>query len=149
MDPVTSLIVPAFVGGAVVALALALVHRRPRSADALPEAAQSVGTDMINMAHIRVAGVGGFGFVMLALWIGVVTPGLRGPLAIGAISGAVLAVALILWRRKTGPMTSSGQRPGANTTLSIEPVEPAAGAAEEDRTDTRRVKLAPASSGLR
>jgi len=127
----------------LVAIALAFVHRRSQTADTpLPEAPQSGGTDMINMAHIKVAGVGGLGFVMIALWIGIVTPGVRGPLLIGAVSGVILAVALILWRRRTGPMTSSGQRPGANTTLSIEPPEPSARQADDDRADARQLQVA-------
>jgi peptidoglycan/LPS O-acetylase OafA/YrhL len=146
MDPIASLIVPALVGGAVMAMCLAFVHRRARR-DETPAVAISepIGTDMINMAHIRVAGVGGLGFVILALWIGIVTPGVRGPLAIGAALGAVMAVALILWRRRTGPMTSSGQRPGANTTLSIEPIEPHAESSDDDRARVQRLKLVGAS----
>ena len=41
-------------------------------------------------------------------------------LLLGFGLGVVLAVSLILRRRKAGPMPSSGRRAGANSTLSIE-----------------------------
>jgi len=43
----------------------------------------------------------------------------------------VFAVVLILQRRRIGPLPSSGGRPGANTTLSIEMGE---SAASDDQT---------------
>jgi len=121
MDPITLLIVPGFVGGALVALCLVRAHRRSTQADrALAHDGDGVMTDAINMAHIRVAGVGGLGLVAMALLVAVFVPSIGASLALGAALGTVFAVVLIVWRRRTGPMASSGRRPGAKTMLSIE-----------------------------
>jgi hypothetical protein len=57
-------------------------------------------------------------------------PSIGVSLATGAVLGVVFAVVLILRRRRTGPLPSSGRRPGANTTLSIGMGE----AASDDQT---------------
>ncbi|MEO8484677.1 MAG: hypothetical protein ABI634_20915 [Acidobacteriota bacterium] len=142
MDPVMSLIVPGFVGGVLVALWFVGAHRRSRKAG--PALAHDDGemiTDAINISHIRVAGVGGLGLVVMALVVAVFVPSIGVSLAIGAASGSIFAVVLILWRRRVGPMESSGRRPGANTTLSIETVESPAEHPVDDKTHSQRSGL--------
>jgi len=80
-----------------------------------------------NISHIRVAGVGGLGLVAMALFVAAYVPGIRVSLIVALVSGVLLAVGLILWRR-SGPLPSSGQRPGASTVLALEsdPVDPPA-----------------------
>jgi hypothetical protein len=135
MDPITVLIVPAFVGGVFVALFLVRAHRRSRNVDeALVHDADGMITDAINMAHIRVAGVGGLGLVAMALLVAVFVPSIGVSLALGAALGTVFAVVLIVWRRRTGPMTSSGKRPGAKTMLSIETSDSSATQADLPRS---------------
>lgn len=81
--------------------------------------------DVINIASIRVAGIGGLGLVAMALALAWSIPRIGQSLALGAVLGVGLAAVLILWRRRLGPMPTSGGRSGANTTLSIdEPVSP-------------------------
>jgi hypothetical protein len=77
-------------------------------------------TNVINIASVRVAGIGGLGLVAMALIVAVFVPSIGGSLAIASVLGTILAAGLILWRRRTGPMPSSGRRPGANTVLSID-----------------------------
>jgi hypothetical protein len=77
-------------------------------------------TNVINISSVRVAGIGGLGLVAMALLVAVFVPSIGVSQAIAAALGVLLAVGLILWRRRTGPMPSSGRRSGANTTLSIE-----------------------------
>jgi hypothetical protein len=72
------------------------------------------------MAHIKVAGAGGFGLVIVALATGLDVPEIGQTVLLGFTLGAVLAVGLIAWRRRRGPMPSSGGQMGANTMLSID-----------------------------
>src|SRR6478752_4376327 len=116
----------AFVGGLVVALLLALFHHRsPQAREPLPRRDDAPLVDAINIAHIRVTGIAGLGFVLLALAVALYIPSIGVSLATGAVLGIVFAVVLIFRRRRSGPLPSSGGRPGANTTLSIEIGEPA------------------------
>ncbi len=125
MDPVMVVLVPGFLGGLVFAL---IAIRRPRKFDsrARPDVFVEgrLSTDVINMARIRVAGVGGLGLVAMAVVVALFVPEIRRPVTAGLVLGALFGSILILRRRKAGPMASSGQRPGANTMLSIDVTEP-------------------------
>lgn len=136
MDPVVMIIVPGFVGGLVIALLIARLNRRP---DAPPYSSrdQPPPTDVINMARIRVAGIGGLGFVAMAIVVALAIPRIGGTLAAGLVLGALFAIILIGWRRRTGPMPSSGRRPGANTALSIDTASPEGPHDGQDSTDVR------------
>jgi hypothetical protein len=62
VDPVTLVLVPGVLGGLLMAWLIARVQRRsstPVSTDAFSRKGRS--SDVINMAHIRVAGIGGRG----------------------------------------------------------------------------------------
>jgi hypothetical protein len=150
MDPIALVAIPGIVGGAVIALLLFRLgkssagHELP--ADAFRR--QPLSTDIINMAHIRVAGLGGLGLVVVALVVAVTIPRIGQSLAAGLVLGGVFAAALILWRQQKGPMPSSGQRTGANTTLSID--EPAGDVRHSDRSsDALTEKLDPALAASR
>jgi hypothetical protein len=121
MEPLMIIGIPGLFGGLVIALvALKFRNRGDRRTASDPFARESLSTDVINAAHIRVAGVGGFGLVAMAAVVALSVPKIGIPLGIGAVSGVVLAGILILWRRRNGPMPSSGQRTGANTILAID-----------------------------
>jgi peptidoglycan/LPS O-acetylase OafA/YrhL len=142
MDPITVLIVPAFAGGVLVALYLVRARRRSRNVEqAFVRDGDGLITDAINMAHIRVAGVGGIGLVAMALLVSVFVPSIGASLALGAAFGTVFAVILILWRRRTGPMTSSGRHPGANTTLSIDTSRSSPDGQANDNADVQRHRV--------
>ena len=119
MDPVF-LIVPGFLGGLVIALLFIRRHGRPTDATSGTSTREPRPTDVINIARIRVAGVGGLGLVAMALTVAWAVPRVGQTLAIGFVLGAIGGVILILRRRGSGPMPSSGRRQGANTTLSID-----------------------------
>jgi hypothetical protein len=119
MDLVTSIAVLWFLGGLVVALSIRL-HGRRANATADVFAGESPSTDVINIARIRVAGVGGLGLVAMALTVAWGVPRIGQTLGIGFVLGAICGVVLILRSRGNGPMPSSGRRSGANTTLSID-----------------------------
>lgn len=116
-------IVPAFAGGILVA-ALMIVATRRRSSrhqqDIFSKHLDGRTTDVINIASIRVAGVGGLGLVAMALLLALAIPRIGQSLALGAMLGVAMAAAMILWRRRFGPIPTSGGRMGANTTLSID-----------------------------
>jgi Na+/H+ antiporter NhaD/arsenite permease-like protein len=118
-------VVPGFVGGLVVAALFIRLQQRgrtPRSTDAFDGAPS---TDVINIARIRVAGVGGLGLVVMAFLVAVSIPRIGQSLALGLILGAAFAAILILLRRGDGGMASSGRHPGANTVLAIDDQAPA------------------------
>src|SRR5580765_8733421 len=128
----------AFVGGLVVALLLALFHHRSsRVRESLPGRDEVPLVDPIHIVHIRVTGIAGLGFVLLALAVAAYIPSIGVSLATGAALGIVFAVVLILRRRHIGPLPSSGGRPGANTTLSIEMGELASDDQTKDSVNRR------------
>jgi hypothetical protein len=79
------LTVLAFVSGLVVAPLLALFNRRSsRSRETLPRRDDAPLVDAINIAHIRVTGIAGLRFVLLALAVAVCIPSIGVSLAAGA-----------------------------------------------------------------
>jgi hypothetical protein len=118
MDPVMLVLIPGFLGGLIVALVMFRMPASRSSLDPLRDLPRT--TDPINMARIRVEGVGGLGLVAMALTVAWFVPRIRQHVAVGLALGVLLAVLLILVRRRRGPMTSSGGTPGANATLSID-----------------------------
>lgn len=97
MDPVILVLVPGFIGGLVVALVLFRLKPSPATVD--PFSRESLSTDVINMAHIRVAGVGGLGLVAMALVVAWFIPRIWQHLLVGAALGVTLAAILIFRRR--------------------------------------------------
>lgn len=130
MDSIVLLVVPGFLGSLAIAwLALKLHQRRRHDVSSDGSGDPPPATDVINIARIRVAGVGGLGLVAMAAVVSWAVPGIGVPVMVGLVLGTILALALILRRRLAGPMPSSGRRAGANTMLSIDgPPE-----AEEER----------------
>lgn len=120
MDPVTLVVVPGFLGGLAIAFFVAR-HRASTPVGASDVfTRQPLSTDVINMARIKVVGIGGLGLVAMALLVALNVPRIGQSLAIGGVLGALFGVILIAARRRAGPMPSSGRRAGANTTLSID-----------------------------
>ena len=119
MNPVTLVIVPGILGGLLLAI---LSHRRRGATPSviLPHRSQWPSTDVINMASIKVAGVGGLCLVAMAGAVALDVPEIGQSIAISLGLGTLCAVLMILRARRSGPMPSSGQRMGANTTLSID-----------------------------
>ena len=123
MDPVTLVIVPGLIGGIVVAVLFSWWQRRNSSSPpvAMPVRREILSTDVINMASIKVAGIGGLGLVAMAAAVALDVPRIGQTVALGFGLGLIVAAVLIVRRRRAGgPMPSSGQGLGANTTLAID-----------------------------
>lgn len=136
MDPVTLVIIPGFLGGIVIALFMSRMHSPLPGVDPLRK--YPLTTDVINMARIRVSGIGGFGLMAMALAVGVFVPRIRLHLLISAVLGVAFAAALIMLRRRS-PMPS-GDDPGANSVLSLDVPE---GRHDRDRRDRPATRVQP------
>ena len=101
MNPAIQVLVIGALGGLVIAAVMLLVHRRS-SPDtvAVPYRAEPLSTDIINMASIKVAGVGGLGLVAMAAAVALDIPRIAESVGIGMGLGVIGAIALILWRRR-------------------------------------------------
>jgi hypothetical protein len=69
------------------------------------------------MAHIRVAGEGGLGLIAIAVASAFFVPRIGQTIGLGFALGAILAVVLVVLRRRSGPLPSSGRLPGAHSEL--------------------------------
>ena len=121
MDPVTLIVIPGFLGGLVIALVVFLRQRRGSNPPSLgaPTGNERLSTDIINASSIKVAGVGGLGLVAMAAAVALNVPRIGQTIGMGLVLGLVLATIMIVRRRRTGSMPSSGEQPGANSTLAI------------------------------
>ena len=121
MDPVTLVVIPGFLGGLVIALVVLLLQRRGGQHPSLVMRKDlPLSTDVINMASIKVAGVGGLGLVAMAAAVALDVRRIGETVAVGLVCGCVIAVVMIVARRRSGALPSSGRGPGANTTLAID-----------------------------
>jgi hypothetical protein len=138
MEAIVILAVAGVVGGVAMAAWLFRFNREHLRNPFDAPVQQDRPTDIINMAHIRVEGVGGVGMVLMAIAVALGVPQVGKSMAAGLLLGALMAVVLIRRRRAAGPMPSSGQRPGANTTLAIDAPDAApAPQTTEERHDAR------------
>jgi hypothetical protein len=65
----------------------------------------------INMSSIPVHGVGGLGMVAIAVVIAIEFPEAHWLLGVSLIGGAIIAAAMIAWRRRHETMGPSGDHP--------------------------------------
>ena len=143
MEPFLIIVVPGLLGGVILALLFARFHGAPRASGEVRLAQPS--TDLINMARIRVAGVGGLGMVAMSIVVAIFVPRIRLTMIIALALGAVLAAVLIAQRRRRGPWNS--QLPGAHSMFPNDAAQGAASAERESVLDRRVQKLA-SSAGL-
>jgi hypothetical protein len=106
------------VGGVILAF---ILFRLPSQEDAGgARTLDAPSTDIINMARVRVKGAGGLGMVAMAVTVAAFVPSIRLSMAIAVVLGVVMAVAMILWRRRSGPL-STRIEPGAHSMLPMDP----------------------------
>ena len=119
MNPVLMLLIPGVLGGFGVALLLRRLPWKDESGQVVRTAGEPLSSGAINMAHIRVAGEGGLGLVAIAIASAIFVPRIGQTIGLGFALGALLAVALVLWRRHSGPLPSSSRHPGAHDDLGM------------------------------
>lgn len=146
MDLVTAILISSILGGLTVGwLITRLQGRGTRSlADAPMDAPGR--TDLINISHIRAAGIGGLGLFAMALVVAWFVPRIGMTLMAGVLLGALLGAVIILRRRHTGPLPSSGASAGANVVLSID--QPAAHDKEDADTHPNELHVAVARRAI-
>ena len=99
MDPVTLVLVPGLIGGALFALVFFLMNRRAHADVAIPYRREPLSTDIINAASIKVAGIGGLGLVAMAATVALNTPRIFETVTLGLVLGTVAATIMIIRRR--------------------------------------------------
>ncbi len=119
MDTAILILVPSILGGLAIALLIARLQGRGSSMLSDVSMERSPSTDVINISRIRAAGIGGLGLFAMALVVAWFVPRIGLTLGAGVLFGALLGVVMIL-RRRTGPLPSSGGSAGANVVLSID-----------------------------
>ena len=94
----------AIVGGTVSGLLMIALQRRAHLAPdiAAPDsfARDGLGTDVINVSRIRVAGIGGLGMIAVAVAMAFTIPRIGVSLALGLVGGFFASLALIAYRRR-------------------------------------------------
>ena len=98
MNPVTLFIASGFLGGLVLAMLVVLSNRRERRSSPviIPYRPERMSTDVINMASIKVAGVGGLGLVAMAAAVALDVPHIGQSVGVGLVLGTIMAAVMIV-----------------------------------------------------
>ena len=100
MDPATTVLALGLLGGCVIASILLLWQHLQAEAPAVvvPYRPLPISTDVINMASIKVVGVGGLGLVAMAATVALNVPRIFEATAIGLVAGTIMAIVMIVRR---------------------------------------------------
>ena len=104
-------------GGLVLSFAIAR-YRRAFPPTFVPTRLEAPTPALINMAHIRVEGIGGLGMVAAVIAVAIADSRIRVAIIIALVLGAGLALGLIM-RRRGGPLPSSGDGPEDRSMLHL------------------------------
>ena len=134
MEPLL-ILVPGLLGGLVLALLIALNRttawpRTPRVV--VSRRLESPSPSLINMANIRIEGVGGLGMVAAVVAVAVTDPRIRLATIVAAVLGIGMALVLIAIRQRSGALPSRGDGPEDHLMLGID--------GERRRTHRARVR---------
>jgi len=140
MEPLLVILVPGLLGGLMLALIIAFRPIRT-SSTVVPRRLDAPSPSLINMAHIRIEGLGGLGMVAAVVAVAIADSRIRAAIILAAAVGTVGALALILIRRRTGALPSSGGGPDDRSLLHL---EARSGPAAAENADVR-----PSSMTLR
>jgi hypothetical protein len=119
MEPLFIILVPGLAGGLVLALLIAS-NRRKAPSTVVSRRLAEPSTAMINMASIRVEGIGGLGMVAAVAAVAITDPRIRLAIIIAWVLGAVLALSMIAIRRRTGALPSGGDGPDNGSLLHLD-----------------------------
>jgi hypothetical protein len=141
MAPLLILLVLGVVGGFLLSVAIAR-SRRGTPPTFVPRRLEAPTPALINMAHIRVEGIGGLGMVAAVIAVAIADSRIRFAIIIALVLGAGLAVALIALRRRGGPLPSAGDGPDDRSMLHLDsdrrrPLSPY----ESEKTGSRPARI--------
>ena len=123
MEPLLIILIPGLLGGLVLALLIGFnraFNRTRTPTIVVARRLESPSPSLINMANIRIEGLGGLGMVAAVVAVAVSDPRIRLATIAAAVLGAGLALVLIAMRRRTGALPSSGDGPEDQLTLNID-----------------------------
>ena len=118
MEPLVMILIPGTLGG--LALALLIPRLRRSTPVVVPHDLEPASPALINMAHIKVDGIGGLGLVAAVLAVAAFDPRIRLAILGAAALGTVLAFALIALRRSTGALPSGSDGPDGRLPLGLD-----------------------------
>ena len=110
MEPILIIGIGGLLGGLVLALLIFRFQHPSEQASETSSPQLMSPMNAINMARIRVNGIGGLGMVAMATVVAIFVPRIREAMALALVLGVLFAVILIARRRRTGPLPSSGGR---------------------------------------
>jgi len=106
MDPLLFILIPGLLGGLVLALLIA-VSGRGTAPTFVPRRLAAPSPTLINMATIRVEGLGGLGMVGAIVVVAISDPRIRLATILALVLGGGLSLVLIATRRRIGPLPST------------------------------------------
>jgi hypothetical protein len=118
MEPLVVTLLSGLLGGCLLALLIALSPRRTR-ATFVPRRLEMPSPSLINMAHIRVEGLGGLGMLAAVVAVAIADSRIRIAILLAALLGTGMALALIAMRRRTGAVRSGGDGPDDRSLLHL------------------------------
>ena len=125
MEPLLIILLPGLVGGVVLAL-LIRGSRRAFPPTLAPNRLAAPSPTLINIAHIPVEGVGGLGMVGAVVIVAVNDSRIGLATIAALVLGIVLALVLVVMRRRTGSLPSAGGGPEDRSVLHLGAVSPIA-----------------------
>ena len=118
METLLVILVPGVVGGVVLAVMIALRPART-STLVVPRRLDAPSPALINLAHIRIEGLGGLGMVAAVIAVAIADSRIRLAIIISAVFGTAIALALIWTRHRTGALPSAGNGPDDRSLLHL------------------------------
>lgn len=119
MEPLLILMVLGLIGGLGLSILIAR-NRRGTPPTFVPRRLAAPNPALINMANIRVEGIGGLGMVAAVIAVAIADSRIRTAIIIALVLGGGLALALIALRRRGGPLPSAGDGPDDRSMLHID-----------------------------
>ena len=139
MEPLLMILVPGLFGGVLLAILFYRFARTPSGGVTVAERLEPPSPSAINMAHIRVAGLGGLGMVAMSVVVAVFVPRIRLTMAVGLVLGCAMAAILVAVRRAKDD-SEDGIEPGANALLPLEPRAGRRSNVEDSASGTRALR---------
>lgn len=122
MEPLLIILIPGLLGGLCLCLALIVARTWWRSAPSVvvSKRLEAPSPALINMAHIKVEGIGGLGMVAAVVAVAIADSRIRVAMIAALVLGGGLALLLIAARRRAGALGSGGEGPEDRSTLHLD-----------------------------